>query len=98
MPTKALEMDVVHRRLDELGEKDAEGHPTLGGSKVEFHNGFVTCLWQGGETNRSSRSDTRLPAPCQIPWRRRRSDSGGWRISLTRTASRSFDGVLTRSL
>ena len=52
VPTQALEMDVVHRLLDELGEKDSEGHPMLGGCKVEFHNGHVTCLWKGGETNR----------------------------------------------
>ncbi len=33
VPTKALEIDVVHRLLAELGEKDAEGHVTLGGCK-----------------------------------------------------------------
>jgi hypothetical protein len=51
VPTKALEMDVVHRLLDELGEKDAEGHVTLGGCKVRFHNAAVSCLWMGGKTN-----------------------------------------------
>jgi hypothetical protein len=40
VPTKALEMDVVHRLLAELGEK------------VEFHNAAVSCLWKGGRTNR----------------------------------------------
>jgi pimeloyl-ACP methyl ester carboxylesterase len=34
VPTKALEMDVVHRLLGEVGEKDAEGNVTLGGCKV----------------------------------------------------------------
>ncbi len=52
VPTKALEMDVVHRLLDELGEKDAEGNVTLGGCKVKFHNAAVSCLWMGGKTNR----------------------------------------------
>jgi len=52
VPTKALEMDVVHRLLAELGEKDAKGHVTLGGCKVEFENAAVSCLWKGGRTNR----------------------------------------------
>ena len=51
VPTKALEMDVVHRLLGELGEKDAEGTVTLGGCKVRFHNAAVSCLWMGGKTN-----------------------------------------------
>ena len=51
VPTKALEMDVVHRLLAELGENDAEGNVTLGGCKVEFHNAAVSCLWKGGRTN-----------------------------------------------
>jgi hypothetical protein len=54
VPTKALEMNVVHRLLAELGEKDAEGNVTLGGCKVEFHNAAVSCLWLGGGTNRSA--------------------------------------------
>lgn len=52
VPIKALEMDIVRRLLDELGERDAEGSATLGGCKVEFGNGYVTCLWKGGRTNR----------------------------------------------
>ncbi len=52
VPTKALEMDVVHRLLAELGEKDAEGNVTLGGSKVKFENAAVSCIWKGGRTNR----------------------------------------------
>jgi len=52
VPTKSLEMDVVHRLVDELGEKDAEGNVTLGGCKVKFHNAAVSCLWMGGKTNR----------------------------------------------
>lgn len=52
VPTKALEMDIVHRLLDELGEKDTEGNVTLGGCKVRFHNAAVSCLWLGGKPNR----------------------------------------------
>jgi hypothetical protein len=52
VPTKALEMDVVHRLLAELGEQDAEGTVTLGGSKVKFENAAVSCIWKGGRTNR----------------------------------------------
>ena len=52
VPTKALEMEVVHRLLAELGERDAEGHVRLGGCKVKFENAAVSCLWKGGRTNR----------------------------------------------
>ncbi len=52
VPTKALEMDVAHRLLAELGEKDSEGNMTLGGCKVEFQNASVSCLWKSGRTNR----------------------------------------------
>jgi hypothetical protein len=52
VPTKALEMDVVHRLLAELGEKDTEGNVTLGACKVKFHNAAVSCLWLGGQPNR----------------------------------------------
>jgi hypothetical protein len=52
VPTKALELDVVHRLLGALGQKDAEGNVTLGGCKVKFHNAAVSCLWMGGNTNR----------------------------------------------
>jgi hypothetical protein len=51
--TKALEMDVVHRLLDELGGRDADGNATLGGCKVEIGNGYVSCLWKSGRTNRA---------------------------------------------
>ncbi len=52
VPIKALEMEVVRRLLDELGERDADGSVTLGGCKVELGNGYVSCLWKGGRTNR----------------------------------------------
>jgi hypothetical protein len=52
VPIKALEMDIVRRLLDELGERDAEGSATLGGCKVELGNGYVSCLWKGARTNR----------------------------------------------
>jgi len=54
VPNKALEMDVVHRLLADIGEKDDEGNATLGGCKVEFQNGAVSCLWMGGRTNRAT--------------------------------------------
>jgi hypothetical protein len=50
VPTKALDMDVVHRLLAELGEKDGDGKITLGGCKVEFKNAAATCFWKGGRT------------------------------------------------
>jgi hypothetical protein len=52
VPTRALEMDLVHLLLADLGEKDAEGNETLGGCKVKFHNTAVSCLWLGGPPNR----------------------------------------------
>ena len=52
VPTKALDMDVVHRHLRDLGERDADGTMTLGGCKVQFENGAVRCLWKGGCINR----------------------------------------------
>ena len=45
-------MDVAHRLLAELGEKDTDGNITLGGCKVEIQNGSVACLWKSGRTNR----------------------------------------------
>ena len=44
VPTKALDMDVVHRHLRDLGERDADGAMTLGGCKLQFENGAVRCL------------------------------------------------------
>jgi hypothetical protein len=52
IPTNALKMDVVHRLLAELGEREADGSVTLGGCKVKFHSSAVSCLWKGGTTNR----------------------------------------------
>ena len=49
---KALDMRVVCRLLDELGELDAAGVPTLGGWKVRFEDGCVILPWKGGTTNR----------------------------------------------
>ena len=45
-------MEVVHRILAELGEKDAAGNVTLGGCKVRFENAGVSCLWNSVGTNR----------------------------------------------
>jgi hypothetical protein len=52
VPVKALEMDVVRRLHDQVGERDADGSATLGGCKVELGKGYVSGLWKGGRTNR----------------------------------------------
>src|SRR5262249_62354286 len=49
---KPLERDVVDRLLKELGGTDAEGHPTLGGARVRFEDGYLIVPWLGGWTNR----------------------------------------------
>jgi hypothetical protein len=49
---KPLEMDVVARLLDELGGTDAEGHPTLGGGRVRFEDGYLIVPWLGARANR----------------------------------------------
>lgn len=49
---KALDMRIVRRLLDEFGEVDACGVPTLGGWKVRFEDGCVILPWKGGTTNR----------------------------------------------
>jgi hypothetical protein len=51
---KPLERDVVDRLLKELGETDNEGHPTLGGARVRFGDGYLVVPWLGGWTNRVS--------------------------------------------
>jgi len=51
---KPLEMDTVRRLLTELGGTDASGHPTLGGAKVRFEQGYVVIPWLGGSRNRVS--------------------------------------------
>jgi hypothetical protein len=51
---KPLERDVVDRLLKELGGTDPEGHPTLGGARVRFEDGYLVVPWLGGSTNRFS--------------------------------------------
>jgi hypothetical protein len=46
-----LDMSIVERLLRELGEADAEGRWRLGGSKVEFYEGYIAVPWLGGGTN-----------------------------------------------
>jgi hypothetical protein len=50
--TRPLDMRIVRRLLDELGEADADGMPTLDGWKVRFEEGCVILPWLGGRTNR----------------------------------------------
>ena len=49
--TKPLDMRVVRSLLDEMGETNAEGVPTIGGWKVRFEDGCVILPWKGGKTN-----------------------------------------------
>ena len=49
--TSQLDMSIVRALLDEFGETNAEGVPTLGGWKVRFENGCVVIPWKGGRTN-----------------------------------------------
>jgi len=46
-----LDMSTVERLLRELGEADTEGRWRLGGSKVEFYDGYIAVPWLGGGTN-----------------------------------------------
>jgi hypothetical protein len=46
-----LDMGIVERLLGELGEADVEGCWRLGGSKVEFYEGYIAVPWLGGGTN-----------------------------------------------
>jgi hypothetical protein len=48
---KPLDMRIVRTLLDELGEIDADGTPTLGGWKVRFEDGCAILPWKGGTTN-----------------------------------------------
>jgi hypothetical protein len=49
--TRPLDMEVVRTLLEELGETDADGVPTLGGWKVRFADGCIILPWKGGKTN-----------------------------------------------
>jgi len=50
---RPLDMDVVHRLLQELGGTDEQGRPTLDGVPVEIGAGTVACRWLiGGYCNR----------------------------------------------
>jgi hypothetical protein len=49
--TKPLDMRIVRALLDELGETNVDGVPTLGGWKVRFDVGCVIVPWLGGTTN-----------------------------------------------
>jgi hypothetical protein len=74
---RALDMDVVHRLLAELGEKDAEGNLTLGGFKVRIENAAVSCLWKGVSTNHVAEEFAlrmRKETGCVI------ADVGGYRV------------------
>jgi hypothetical protein len=93
VPTKALEMDVVHRLLGELGETDAEGNATLGGCAVEFGSGYVSCLWKSGRTNRAAEEFAlrmQQETGCLI------ADVGGYRI-ITAGELEGWNGHASRT-
>jgi hypothetical protein len=52
--SRPMDMEVVRRLLDEVGEVDGSGTPTLGGWKVRFEDGCVILPWRGGTRNRVS--------------------------------------------
>lgn len=43
--TRPLDLGIVARLLREFGETDHEGHPTLGGLRVEIRDGYIVCPW-----------------------------------------------------
>jgi hypothetical protein len=49
---RPIDLEFVRRLLDELGEVDATGSPTLGGWKVRLEDGCVILPWKGSSTNR----------------------------------------------
>ena len=77
VPTKALDMDVVHRHLRDLGERDADGTMTLGGCKVQFKEaGPCECLWKGERTTGSPRNSHSGAKGHRLPDRQRGRLSG----------------------
>ncbi len=42
---RPLDMSVVTRLLQELGEVGADGRPSLGGHAVEVKDGYIICPW-----------------------------------------------------
>jgi hypothetical protein len=49
---KPLDMRTVNRLLDQFGERNTDGAPTLGGWRVRVEGGCVVLPWKGGRTNR----------------------------------------------
>jgi len=43
--TRPLDMGIVTRLLGKFGEPDETGCPTIGGSRIELHDGYVVCPW-----------------------------------------------------
>src|SRR5690349_1913857 len=42
---RPLDMDVVTRLLQEIGEIDSDGRARLGGHLVEVKSGYIVCPW-----------------------------------------------------
>jgi hypothetical protein len=43
--TRPLDMEIVYRLLDELGERLGPGEHKLGGFPVRFRDGYIECIW-----------------------------------------------------
>src|SRR5271166_6273731 len=42
---RPLDMNVVSRLLQEVGQVSEDGRPSLGGHAVEFKDGYLVCPW-----------------------------------------------------
>jgi hypothetical protein len=49
---KPIDLHIARRLLADLGSENADGVPTLDGSKVRFEDGCIVLPWKGGGTNR----------------------------------------------
>jgi hypothetical protein len=43
--TRPLDMGIVTPLLREFGETDEAGRPTIGGLRIEIHDGYLVCPW-----------------------------------------------------
>jgi hypothetical protein len=52
---RPLEMDAVHRLLEQLGVSHSNGRTMLETGRFEFHDGYLVCPWRvGGWCNRTA--------------------------------------------
>jgi hypothetical protein len=43
--TRPLDQGIVAPLLREFAQTDQAGHPTIGGLRVELHDGYLVCPW-----------------------------------------------------